>query len=165
VSATLRRRARWACLAKRANSSLNTALGRWALASERVAAPRLGSYVVEPHVVACQLALQLTQARSPGQLTVNQSHELALRRQAANQGIRPMLANQPVKLSPWNMLKDAVKNAILMAHGVDLLLVSRTLRKRLGASGINAVRPVHKNPTGQPWDKAGLRVTPAHSHL
>jgi hypothetical protein len=33
--------------------------------------------------------------------------------------------------------------------------VSRTLPKRLGASGINAMRLVHKNPTGQPWDKPG----------
>ena len=102
--------------------------------------------------MARQLALQLTQARSPSQLTVNQSHELALRRQAADQGIGPVLVDQPIELGPRNMLKDTVKNAILMAHGVDLLLVSRTSPKRLGASGINAMRLVHKNPTGQPWD-------------
>ena len=66
-----------------------------------------------------------------------------------------MLLNQPVKLGPRNMLKDTVKNAILMAHGVDPLLVSRTLPKRLGTSEINAIRPVHKNPTGQPWDMPG----------
>src|SRR6266404_6673194 len=53
------------------------------------------------------------------------------------------------------MLKNTVKDAILMLHGVDLLLVSRTLPKRLAPSGINAMRLVHKNSTGQPWHCAG----------
>jgi hypothetical protein len=66
-----------------------------------------------------------------------------------------MPVNQSIKLSPRNMLKNTVKDAILMLHGVDLLLVSRTLPKRLGPSGINAMRLVHKNSTGQPWAAPG----------
>ena len=69
--------------------------------------------------MAVQPGDDLAQARCPGQLAIKQRHQLALRGQPANPRIRPVHRHQPVKLGPRQMLQNSMKDAIMMAHGVD----------------------------------------------
>ena len=82
--------------------------------------------------------------RRPRQLTVHQSHELALGRQSPHPAIRPMRRHQPLKCRPRNTLQQIMENAILMPHGVASEFVSSRRVQRLNTSRINTVQPVQK---------------------
>ena len=86
---------------------------------QRRALHRARAQMVQPPPMALQTGDDLAQTRRPGQLAIEQRDELAFRRQSANPRICPVLRHQPVKLAPRQMLQNSMKNAILMAHGID----------------------------------------------
>src|SRR5215204_4394562 len=65
-----------------------------------------------------------------------------------------MLFSNLLQLMPRHVLQYTVKYAILMQHGVDSFRVSNAA-KRSKCRRIHAMHTVHKNRTGQPWDKPG----------
>lgn len=86
--------------------------------------------VVEPHGVTVQTGDDLAQARRPDQLAVEQRQQLALGDHSANPRISPMRRHQAVKLAPRQMLQKPMKNAIVIAHGVDPVSGPDTSAKR-----------------------------------
>jgi hypothetical protein len=88
---------------------------RQQFAKPRARAPRIGigqgratrqprPDVVEPRRMAVQTGDDLAQARRPGELAIEQRHQLAFCRQLANPRIAPVRRCQPVKLAPRQML-------------------------------------------------------------
>ena len=114
-----------------------------------------GAQVVGRASWLCSPGLDFAQARGARQLAVQQRHQLALRRQPADSRISRMGFYHPVEHRPRNVLKNTMKYAILMPHGAGPRFVSGNVWQRPGPSRINAMRFVHKNRTGQPWDKPG----------
>jgi hypothetical protein len=78
--------------------------------------------------MALQTRHDLAQAGRAGQLPEQQRHELAFAVQPAHPAIGLMPVHQPRERRPGNVLQKSVKNAIVMAHDIDLLLVSQTPR-------------------------------------
>ncbi len=77
--------------------------------------------MIEPRLVALHRRDDLAEARGAGKLTVQQRHELALRAERANAAVGLVLLHTPLERSPGNELQDVVKEAILVAHGANLL--------------------------------------------
>src|SRR3981189_1890710 len=77
--------------------------------------------MIKPRLVALHTAHDLAQARRAAELPVQQRDELALGRQLAHQLVGPVLLHDLIEPGPGNMLRQTVKYAILMPHGVDLL--------------------------------------------
>ena len=117
---------------------------------ERRAADRPAAEMIEPGGVALQAADDLAQARGAGKLAVEQGEELAPGGQPAHPRVGAMRRHQSIERVPGNMLQQTMKAAILVLHGVALL-VSKNVAQRPDPSKINAVRHVQQNPTGQPW--------------
>ncbi len=100
--------------------------------------------------MALQPSLDLAQARGPFQLAIEQRHELALGRQLTHPSIGAVRLDQPLENVPRHLLQKPVKNAIVVPHGIAPPCV-RIVPNNPNPSGINAVRLVHQNLTGQPW--------------
>jgi hypothetical protein len=111
--------------------------------------------VVPPGLMALQTGDDLAQARSTRQLAVEQRHELALGGQAANPRIGPVHRHQPVKLAPRQILQKPMKNAILMAHGIDPPSPVRIVGETSRTEWNQCHAPVQQNSTGQPWTRSG----------
>lgn len=84
--------------------------------------------MIEPCLMAREPGLDLAQARRTRELTEQQCQELALRRQTPHPMVGSVFIHKPVEHRPWNMLLKLVKNAIVVPHDVDPLLVSQTPR-------------------------------------
>ena len=84
--------------------------------------------MVEPGRMADQPCLDLAQARRTGQLPEQQRQELAFAGQTPDPIVGPVLVHKPFKNVPRNVLQNLMKNAIVMPHDIDLLLVSQTPR-------------------------------------
>jgi hypothetical protein len=107
--------------------------------------------VIEPRLVARQRRLDLAQRHGTGQLTVEQSDQLASRGQSPDPPVGLVLGHQPIERRPRNMLQKPVQDAMVMPHGVEPLPVSRTPARCSEPNRINAMHPVQRNLTGQPW--------------
>jgi hypothetical protein len=80
---------------------------------------RTCTQMIEPRRMALQSRHNLAQARCPRELAVEQRDKLTFRRQPTNPRSCSMRRHQPVKLAPRQVLQNSMKNAILMAHGID----------------------------------------------
>jgi len=80
---------------------------------------QFGAQMVEPRPVALDPADNLTQARRAGKLPVQHGQKLTFRRQPANPSSGPVLLHQCVELLRQHVLQQLMKNAIVMAHGID----------------------------------------------
>src|SRR5207245_1065165 len=98
--------------------------------------------------------LDLAQAGGAFQLAIQQGDQLALGGQLPHPPIGPVRRHQAIKHSPRHMLQKLMKDAIVMLHGIAPL-VSGSSPNVPTPSGINAMRFVHQNSTGQPWVKPG----------
>jgi len=76
--------------------------------------------------------------------------------------ISPVHRHQPVKLTPWQMLQKSMKNAILMAHGIDPPSRVRIVGETSRTEWNQCHALVHKNSTGQPWARPGHPQTTAN---
>jgi hypothetical protein len=99
--------------------------------------------MVEPHRMARQATDNLTQTGGPRQLTIEQRHKLTLCAQMPDPRISAVGFHQSLEHAPRHVLQKPMKNAILVAHGLDPHLASGSFPKRPRPSGINAVLPVH----------------------
>src|SRR3954471_2871406 len=77
--------------------------------------------MIKSGLMALHAAHDLPQTRRAAELTIQQSHQLPLRGQLANQLVGPVLLHNPVEPRPRNVLRQTVEYAILMPHDVDLL--------------------------------------------
>jgi hypothetical protein len=83
-------------------------------------APRqLGARMVEPRRLALDPPDNLTQARRSRQLAIKHGQKLAFGDQSASPRIRPMRHRQPIEIIPRHRLQQLMKNAMVMAHGID----------------------------------------------
>jgi hypothetical protein len=114
-----------------------------------------GAEVIESRLVTRQRRLDLAQRHGPGELAVEQRHQLASRGQSPYPPVGLVLSHQPIEFRPRNMLQKPLQDAMVMPHGVEPLPVSRTPARCSEPSRINAMRPVQQNSTGQPWVKPG----------
>src|SRR5258708_7524763 len=76
--------------------------------------------------MALQPGLDLAQTARSAELSVQHRNQMRFGREPSRLIIRTMRRRQLVKPDPRNLLQHAVKNAILMTHGVALYFVSRT---------------------------------------
>ena len=74
--------------------------------------------MVEPARVTLHRRLDLTQRRRPGELGVEQRHQLALGGKLAHPRISAVLIHKIVERRPGYVLQKPVQDAIVMAHGV-----------------------------------------------
>src|SRR4030088_700505 len=81
---------------------------------------RIRTQMVKPRRMTRKPCHDLAQARRTGKLAVEQRHELALRRQPPHPRIGAMLFHKRIEPMPRNVLQQAVKYCIVMAHGADL---------------------------------------------
>lgn len=84
--------------------------------------------MVETGLMARQPGLDLAQGGRPGELAEQQGQQLGLRIEPPHPAVGPVLLHKPVEHRPGKVLLQRVKDAIVMAHDIDLLLVSRTPR-------------------------------------
>jgi len=103
-----------------------------------------GAKMIEPRPVALDPADDLTQARRSGKLPVQHRQKLTSGRQPAHPRVGPVLLHQRIELLPREVLQQLMKNAIVMAHGIDPPLVSGSFPNNPRPSGINAVRYVQQ---------------------
>jgi hypothetical protein len=94
--------------------------------------------------MAFQSAGDLAQADRTGQLPIKQGDELAPRRTTPTMLVRTVRIHKPFQGRPRNTLQKAMKDAILVPHAVDPLLMSEIVAKRSNTSRINTVHLVHK---------------------
>ena len=73
------------------------------------------------------------------------AYAFADRRQPANPSIGPVLFHQRVELLPREVLQQLMKNAIVMAHGIDPPLVSGSFPNNPGPVGSMACAMYSKN--------------------
>src|SRR6185312_8726546 len=78
-------------------------------------------------------------------LGIQQRHQLTLRCQPAYTAIGTVRLHQPFELAPRQVLQNFMKDAIVMPHGAEPLLLSRNVCRRPRPSRINAMHPVHEN--------------------
>lgn len=112
---------------------------------QRRAPHRLRTEVIKPRLMAPQTGLDLAQAARAGKLPIEQRHQLALRRKPPHPGVRIVPLHRLIEDRPGDVLQNFVKNAILVPHGVDPILVSRNVWRRPEPSRINAMQPVYNN--------------------
>jgi hypothetical protein len=84
--------------------------------------------MIEPGRLAQQPGLDLAQARRPGQLAEQQRQQLALAGQPPHPPIGLVPVHKPIEVAPGNGLQNLMKNAIVVQHDIDLLLMSQTPR-------------------------------------
>ena len=101
-----------------------------------------------------EAGLNRAQALAARKLRVEQCDELVLRRQPAHLLVGLQLVHKPIQHMPGHQLQNRVKYCIVVAHGLGSFpcLERRQTSKH---RRIHAMRHVHKNQTGQPWDKPG----------
>jgi len=120
--------------------------------------------VIKPGRMARQSGDDLAQAHRPRQLAVQQCNKLAFCVQAPNPRIGPVFVDQPLKHIPRYVLQDSMKNAILMAHGIDPPSRVRTVGKtsRTEWNQCHAPCPVKLNRTAvgqaRPSTLSGMAV-------
>ena len=78
--------------------------------------------------MAHQPRLDLAQACRAGQLGEQQGQELALAGQPPHPTIGLVLVHKTIEHAPRDVLLKRMKNAIVVPHDIDLLLVSQTPR-------------------------------------
>ena len=88
--------------------------------------------------MASQTDLNLAQARSSGELRVEHRSQMALVAEAARANPRRMLFDGCLERVPRNQLQHRMEYAIVVRHGIDLLM-SGDVAKRRNLSRINAV--------------------------
>jgi len=102
--------------------------------------------------VARQPRFDLTQPLRSVQLRQQHRNQMSPRLDSAIVRRRTVLFHKLIKLRPRNLLQQAVKNDILMRHGVDPFHV-QMIRNQLNRSRINAVHFLKQNscrtPVGQ----------------
>src|SRR3974377_2194523 len=103
-----------------------------------------GAKMIEPRPVALDPADDLTQARPSGKPPVQHPQKLTSGRQPAHPRVGPVLLHQRIELLPREVLQQLMKNAIVMAHGIDPPLVSGSFPNNPRPIGINAVRYVQQ---------------------
>src|SRR5262249_22314031 len=69
--------------------------------------------------VAFQVGFNLAQAPRPKKLCVQHRDQMRPGFDAARIAVDALLLNKPIELPPRNMLQKAMKNDILVSHGVD----------------------------------------------
>src|SRR5258708_10717955 len=65
---------------------------------------RASPQMVQPRLMAAYTGDDLTQARGPRQLTIEQCNELAFAGQSPHPCISPVPLNQPIEGRPWDLL-------------------------------------------------------------
>ena len=113
-----------------------------------------GAEVIELAGMTLEAGLNRAQALAARKLRVEQCDELVLRRQPAHLLVGLQLVHKPIQHMPGHQLQNRVKYCIVVAHGLGSFpcLERRQTSKH---RRIHAMRHVHKNQTGQPWDKPG----------
>src|SRR6185369_11325056 len=101
--------------------------------------------VIQPLLMALQAGFDLAQAGGARKLGIQQRHQLTLRCQPAYTAIGTVRLHQPFELAPRQVLQNFMKDAIVMPHGAEPLLLSRNVCRRPRPSRINAMHPVHEN--------------------
>jgi hypothetical protein len=76
-------------------------------------------------------------------------------RAAISRDISSLCADQPVEHIPRDVLQQPMKNAILMAHGIDPPSPVRIVGETSRTEWNQCHAPVQQNSTGQPWVLAG----------
>ena len=103
---------------------------------------RARTQMVKSRRMALKRADDVPQTFGAGQLPVKQGQKLALGRQLAHTRIRAMLFHKTLECAPRKVLRDRVKYAILMPHGLASFSCPNPSPNDSNR-GINAVRPVH----------------------
>ena len=116
---------------------------------------RVRAHMVEPRRMARKSRHDLAQARRTRKLAIEQRHELALGRQSAHPRIGPMVFHKRCRTDAMEHASEVREIRYSDAAWLDPSPCPRTLPNVLEHRRINAMRFVHKNPTGQPWVKPG----------
>jgi len=105
--------------------------------------------------VALASADDLPQALDARQLPIKQGQKLAFSCQRADARVSAVLVHKSLKRAPWNVLRNGVKDAILMPHGVVPLSCPVESPNPLDQVESMPCTSQSKISTGQPWIKSG----------
>jgi hypothetical protein len=111
---------------------------------QAAAVRRARAHMIQSGGVAVRAGRDLAQARRSRELAVQQRDQVALAGEAARVARCPMPFDRPVERIPRHQLQHRMKHAIVVRHGVALLM-SGDVAKRRTPSRINAVRLVQQN--------------------
>ena len=108
--------------------------------------------MVEPGGMAGEPGLDGAQAVGAGELPEQERQKMTLAVQLPHPVVGLVLIDEPVEQVPGNLLGDGVKDAIVMAHNIDPLLVSRcrrNIQKRVESMSCTLSTVLNRTAVGQ----------------